>query len=105
MMIDIHGGKRKDRMAPLSKLLLETLRDYVRQYRPVRYLFEGGQPATPYSNRTGQEILRQAKERAGIRKSGSIHSLRHSMPHTSWNRARISGTFNPSWAIKAWLRR
>ena len=79
MMIHIHGGKgKKDRMVPLSRLLLETLRAYVRQFRPAVYLFEGDKGGAPYSSRSAQEVLRQAKQRAGIRKSGSIHSLRHS---------------------------
>lgn len=79
MMIHIHGGKgKKDRMVPLSRRLLESLRAYVRAYRPTLYLFEGEKKGVPYSTRSAQEVLRQAKERAGIKKSGSIHSLRHS---------------------------
>ncbi len=77
MMIFIEQSKgKKDRMVPLSKLLLDTLRTYVRQYKPTFYLFEGGKG--PYSSRSAQLILKEAKMKAGIYKRGSIHSLRHS---------------------------
>lgn len=79
MMILVRQGKgKKDRMVPLSSKLLETLRDYFRKYRPKEYLFEGTCPQKPYSTRSAQIILKEAKFRAGIRKGGSIHSLRHS---------------------------
>lgn len=78
MMLFIEQSKgKKDRVVPLSKLLLETLRLYVKQYRPKAYLFEG-EGGGPYSPRSAQEVLKDAKLRAGIYKRGSIHSLRHS---------------------------
>jgi site-specific recombinase XerD len=78
MMIFVEQSKgKKDRMVPLSTLLLETLRQYVREYKPKVYLFEG-EKGGPYSTRSAQEVLKEAKKRAGIYKRGSIHSLRHS---------------------------
>jgi site-specific recombinase XerD len=78
MMIHIRGAKgKKDRMVPLSKRLLETLRQYVAEYKPKEYLFEG-KGGAPYSTRSAQEVLKVAKQKAGILKKGSIHSLRHS---------------------------
>ena len=78
MTIHIRGAKgKKDRIVPLSKKLLETLRIYYRQYRPINYLFEG-QYGGAYSTRSAQSILMEAKQKAGIHKKGSIHSLRHS---------------------------
>lgn len=78
MMIFVEQSKgKKDRVVPLSKLLLETLRQYVREYRPTQYLFEG-EGGKAYSTRSAQEVLKEAKRRAGIYKRGSIHSLRHS---------------------------
>jgi site-specific recombinase XerD len=77
MMLFIEQSKgKKDRMVPLSKLLLEILRIYVKEYKPKLYLFEGEKGA--YSSRSAQEVLKEAKKRAGIYKRGSIHSLRHS---------------------------
>lgn len=78
MMLHIRMAKgKKDRMVPLSKVLLETLRMYFKVYRPKKYLFEGAEGGR-YSERSAQQILAEAKKRAGIQKKGSIHMLRHS---------------------------
>lgn len=78
MMIHIRSGKgKKDRMVPLSEKLLETLREYYRKYKPVEFLFEGA-GGKKYSARSAQEVLADAKKRAGVHKKGSIHMLRHS---------------------------
>lgn len=78
MMIHIREGKGgKDRVVPLSKKLPEALREYFRAYRPKIYLFEG-EDGGAYSSRSAQAVLSEAKRKAGIRKNGSIHLLRHS---------------------------
>ena len=78
MMIHIQGAKgKKDRMVPLSKVLLETLRKYYVTYHPKKYLFEG-QYGGAYSSRSLQEVLQKAKLKSQIFKVGSIHMLRHS---------------------------
>jgi site-specific recombinase XerD len=79
MMILIEQGKgKKDRMVPLSQRLLETLRLYIKVYRPKLYLFEGDNAGEAISTRTAQRILATTKLRAKVYKKGSIHSLRHS---------------------------
>ena len=78
MMIFVARGKgKKGRLVPLSKMLLDTLRAYIREFKPMVYLFEG-EKGGAYSTRAAQAVLKEAKERAGIYKKGSIHSLRHS---------------------------
>ncbi len=78
MMIHIRKGKgKKDRMVTLSRVLLDTLRQYVKQYRPKDFLFEG-EKGGAYGTRSAQLILAAAKKRVGVVKKGSIHSLRHS---------------------------
>jgi site-specific recombinase XerD len=78
MMIFVEQSKgKKDRLVPLSPLLLETLRLYVKKYKPRQFLFEG-EKGGAYSTRSAQEVLKEAKKWAGIYKRGSIHSLRHS---------------------------
>jgi integrase/recombinase XerD len=78
MTIHIRRGKgKKDRMVPLSKVLLEMLRQYFKQYRPKDFLFEG-EGGGAYSTRSAQKVLQEAKAKAHIGKQGSIHSLRHS---------------------------
>ncbi len=49
----------------------------MKEFRPRLYLFEG-EKGGAYSTRSAQDVLKEAKEKAGIHKKGSIHSLRHS---------------------------
>ncbi|RYE00893.1 MAG: integrase [Sphingobacteriales bacterium] len=78
MVLYVRQGKgKKDRMVPLSPVLLTMLEEYVRKYRPKEYVFEG-ETGGPYSVRSAQLVLQSAKQRAGIVKKGSVHMLRHS---------------------------
>ena len=83
MLLHIHAAKgHKDRLVPLSALLLEQLREYWRRYRPRRWLFPGQAPDTPLSIGQVQRICRRAVRAAGITKKASMHTLRHSYaPH------------------------
>ena len=46
-------------------------------YMPKEYVFEG-ERVGPYSSRSAQLVLAEAKRKAGIPKKGSIQMLRHS---------------------------
>ena len=81
MQIFIENAKgKKDRVVNLSPVLLDILRAYIEQSnpRPLNYLFEGVLPGEGYSSRSAQEVFRQARQKAGILKEVSFHSLRHS---------------------------
>lgn len=78
MAIRVAEGKgRKDRYPLLSERLLEEWRGYWRIYRPSRWLFPRRGAQHPLTRTTAHRIYHVAKDRAGIRKSGGIHSLRH----------------------------
>ncbi len=78
MVITVRQGKgKKDRQVMLSEKLLQLMREYFKEYKPKIWLFEG-QYGEQYSARSTQEVLQQAKAKAGIKKKGSIHALRHS---------------------------
>jgi len=78
MMITIRGAKgNKDRMVPFSATILELLREYYKKHTPKTYLFEG-QTGDRYSETSLQEIFHQAKDKAKINKSATLHTLRHS---------------------------
>jgi site-specific recombinase XerD len=78
MTIRVTQGKgRKDRYTLLSERLLEELRGYWRLYRPPLWLFPGRGGRHPLARATAHRIYQVAKTRAGIHKSGGIHSLRH----------------------------
>ncbi len=77
----IHCSKgKKDRYVRLSPLVLDILEQYYRKctVKPTNYLFEGLESGEPYSIRSAQQIFSDAKSKAGIRKTVSFHSLRHS---------------------------
>ncbi|HYC41329.1 MAG TPA: tyrosine-type recombinase/integrase [Chitinophagaceae bacterium] len=71
---------KKDRVVPLSPLLLVMVREYLKAHHPdpLGYLFPGQGKGLPYSTRSLQLVLAAAKRRARVFKPGSIHALRHS---------------------------
>jgi integrase/recombinase XerD len=79
--INIREGKGlKQRVVPLSPLLLKTLRRYYRQYTPKYYLFEGaGGKGTHLGVTAVREILLKARYRTPhISKRFTPHTFRHS---------------------------
>ena len=69
---------KKDRIAPLSPKILEMLREYYKLFKPTTYLFEGQTKGTPYSDKSLQQVLKQALQKATITKPVTLHWLRHS---------------------------
>src|SRR5262249_35354391 len=79
MVICVRQGKgRKDRYTVLSGQLLGILRDYWQATRPSHWLFPGRNPARPMTKRALQLACRRAAEAAGLSKSVTVHTLRHS---------------------------
>lgn len=73
------GKGRKDRYTLLSPALLAELERYWRVCRPRHWLFPSSrQPQQPLPDGSGQKIYNAAIERAGLRRKGGIHALRHS---------------------------
>ena len=73
MLIHIENAKgRKDRIVPLSRTVLELLREYFKEYKPKEYLFNG-QSSLQYSIGSCQKIYKKY-----IDSNSSIHTLRHS---------------------------
>lgn len=78
-LLHVQNGKGgKDRMVPLTGVLLDVLRAYWCLGRPTLWLFPSerlvGQPVTVT---TAQRVYRHAKHRSGVKKYGGIHGLRH----------------------------
>ena len=76
VLIERAKGK-KDRYVNLPISLVEQLRNYYKEYRPKKYLFEG-QYGDKYSTRSAQEVFKLALKKANINKAVGIHGLRHS---------------------------
>lgn len=82
MMLRVERGKGDvDREVPLSRKLLETLREYWRWMRPQTYLFpgtaNGWRADKPITSKVVWEAVQYATQRAGIEKRVSPHTLRH----------------------------
>ncbi len=79
MQIRVNEGKgKKDRYTILSAVNLKLLRDYWTLYRPNTWLFPGESPDKPITTRTIQRVFETNREKAGIIKPATVHSLRHS---------------------------
>ena len=78
MQVFIEAAKgKKDRYVNLPHSILEDLRKYYKEYRPVKYLFEG-QNGGQYTVRSVQAVFKTAMKKARINKRIGVHGLRHS---------------------------
>lgn len=78
MTIRVEQGKgAKDRYVPLSTQLLAELRAHWTRQTPGHWVFPNRQGTRPMDLTVAQKIYMLAKARAGIRKVGGIHALRH----------------------------
>lgn len=79
MQVAIRQGKgAKERRVPLSKNLLGLLRAYWRAERPEAWLFSGGIENRPLTTSLVQRLCQRTRERTGLKKPITPHTLRHS---------------------------
>jgi len=79
MRLSVRQAKgNKDRYAILSSVCLTQLEKYWKAYRPDDYLFYGRKKTAPISIRAVQHAYEKAKQKAGVTRTGGIHTLRHS---------------------------
>jgi integrase/recombinase XerD len=69
---------KKDRIVPLSEKILVLLRQYYKLYKPTVWLFEGQQKGQKYDERSIASVLKNAVAKTNIKKSVTLHWLRHS---------------------------
>jgi integrase/recombinase XerD len=69
---------KKDRIAPVSKKIIELLRNYYKAFKPSMWLFEGQNKGERYSEKSLENVLKQALQKVNIKKSVTLHWLRHS---------------------------
>ena len=93
MLLRVEQGKgSKDRYVPLSPRLLEQLRAYWRRMRPPHWLFPSPIAGRPLSRHGPAHMYDLGKKKAGIEKSGGIHTLRHYIAHRTMSGAMMRGT-------------
>lgn len=79
MVIRVVKGKgAKMRYVPLCDHVLKLLRQYWRLQRPQPWLFQSVYTGGPIASNSIQGAFRDARQKAGINKEATIHSLRHS---------------------------
>ena len=69
---------KKDRIVPLSSKIINMLDDYIKVYKPLKYLFEGERAGSMYSARSLQSVLKASVTAAKISRPVTLHWLRHS---------------------------
>ena len=72
-----HAKGDKDRIVPLSEKILSLLRDYFKQYRPQKWLFEGQIAGTQYTETSLNHLFQRAKNKAQMKMPCTLHTLRH----------------------------
>ncbi len=74
----VRGGKgRKDRQTILAARLVPLLKQYLDEYQPLYWFFEGV-GCQRYTADSLQAVLKRAAARAGMQKNVHLHMLRHS---------------------------
>lgn len=77
MQIQIRNSKgRKDRYVKLSSVMLSFYKQYIVEYNPVEYVFNG-QFDIKYSTRSCQELLETYRLKAEIKRKIKFHENRH----------------------------
>lgn len=71
------GKGKKDRYINMSQEFKTMMSVYVHEYKPKHWLFEGQQPNSQYAERSVQEVVKQAAQKANINKRVTPHTLRH----------------------------
>ncbi len=77
-IINIRKGKgKKDRITLLSKKVMLYLYEYFTVYQPKSLVFEGQKGGT-YGASSMEKTVKKAAARAGVLKTVTMHTLRHS---------------------------
>ncbi|GHT29538.1 hypothetical protein AGMMS49574_06570 [Bacteroidia bacterium] len=65
-------------LCEIPEKLIELLRQYYKAYKPQVWLLEGQAEGEKYSEKNLENVLKQAVQKAGIKKPVSLHWLQHS---------------------------
>ena len=78
-LIRVHQGKgRKDRYTLLARRAVDVVGVYRDAYPTDRWLFPGDRPGRHLTTRSVQRVVKKAAEAAGLAKTVTAHTLRHS---------------------------
>lgn len=78
----VNGKGLKDRFVPMDDFTLDILREYFKEYRPIKWMFNGQystkEKPTQYTDRSINQFLKDIAKKAGIKKRIYSHLGRHS---------------------------
>jgi integrase/recombinase XerD len=78
----VNGKGLKDRFVPMDDFTLNVLREYFKEYRPVKWMFNGQystkEKPTQYTDRSINQFLKDIAKKSGITKRIYSHLGRHS---------------------------
>lgn len=78
MTLHIRNCKnRRDRYVILSPVVYKALREYWKYCGFTDYIFPSSKSDCPITTGTAGTIYKKAKQKAGIKKAGGVHALRH----------------------------
>lgn len=77
VMLVARGKGNKQRLVPMSGILLEELRSWWKTHCHPRWMFPGADPQRPITTGALQRACQVAVQRAGLKKAATPHSLRH----------------------------
>lgn len=72
------GKGKKDKYVVLSNYIAQSFEKYLAEVKPQVYLFEGLTLGEPMGERSVQYVINEALQKTTIKKSVSMHTLRHS---------------------------
>jgi site-specific recombinase XerD len=102
--IIVKGAKgKKDRHTLLSEKLLIYLRQYYKEYKPKKWLFEG-QAGEQYSYESCYKILRIACDKVQIIKRVGLHTLRHSFATHILERGGEQQPYTRILQVRVWAK-
>ena len=80
-LVRVRGKGARERYVPLPEPLLLQLREFWKTHRSRPWLFpapKSGNPSRPLSRKSIQEAFGAARQRSGLSKHPTVHTLRHS---------------------------
>jgi integrase len=88
-----HAKGDKDRIVPLSEKILNLLREYFKQYKPKKWLFEGQIAETQYTETSLNKVFQKQKTKQVLHSLVRYIRCAIVMLRICWKAELISATF------------
>lgn len=72
------GKGKKDRITVISDTVLRNIEKYLKEFQPLKYIFESYKPEHKITVRSLQKVVTEIAQKVRIKKKVTAHTLRHS---------------------------